>query len=530
MMLPRTPGAVSPGMVARSNPVPRIAKKIVTIAIASAVAAACSITTKQGPPNGGGPDGSAGDDGGTGGEAGGGTAGDAGMLTPYQYGAETQRILAQAALARMGMPADFDGDGRAEYVPMFDGKGGVTVTEDPKGTGMVAYTFVFDAAALTASYTFDPKGDGTGKWTIATDINMHQTVTTEDTDYDGNPDWRTTRTVDVQARTAHVVVETAPNNDGNFAVVRDTTIPSDTKGGGGNGGCSADGVGPSFPSNAPTVSAGNNLHIRTSNGDPTGLGGGVGDGSMDGPDGSCSNAHVKDLQQGIDCALSSGFKCLEGTNAYAAFQLETALAYGSWDVGCGNTCGPGVTDGANTCGPGSGGCSPIQSAFEPSILDGDSPTNTCDLVLHEMLHWAGVPSDDTHDQGNDQVYACGRYCGGCDEGSPWAVPQGMGITQNTDCAKCASTPEEKAQCGTQLKNGSMTNNAVCHQGLACISANCADPHQMNVVDCNGQTLPQFAAGIWCCNSCPAGCNQSNDLPCGANPTTTGCNGGTPFCN
>ena len=350
-----------------------------------------SASTGSGKSSAGGRDASAG----SGADAGGVDRGPDGAsrLPPYQNSAATTRILAQAALARSGKPADFDGDGRAEFVPVLDGMGGVTVTVDPTGSGNTAFTYVYDAQALTATYTLDPAENGQGEITIAIDIAAHQTVTTEDTDFDGNPDYILTQTVDPTARTVQVMVQTAPNNDGNFTTIKNTTASSDLNCTG-----TGDGLGSGFPSNASYQVQDGPVTIESNNGAE--FSGGSGDGS----DGSCSAPHTAALEAAIDCALSTGASCLQGTNAAAAFLLDVALTYGSWQLSCGNCAAGATTAGNNVCGPGSTGCAPVQTSFSASGLDSNSPTTECDAMLHEMLHWAGVPADDsTHDLGTDQV-------------------------------------------------------------------------------------------------------------------------------
>jgi hypothetical protein len=425
--------------------------------------------------------------------------------------------------ARQGMPADFDGDGRAEFVPVLDGMGGVTVADDPAGDGIVVYKFVYDALAVTASYTYDPNGDGTGQISIVHTINNHVIVTTRDVDFDGNPDWRMTRTSDPGSGTANVLIESAPNNDGNFVTVRDTTIPSAYNCGNGvdDGG---------FPTDAPTVSAGGGIRIRISNGY-----GGVGDGSVE-INGACSNAHAQALEKAIDCALSQSATCLRSTNGMAYFLLDTALAYGTWDLSCGNGCDPGTTKEQNECGPGSGACAPVETSFNPDSLGSlRTDTNRCDLVLHEMLHWAGVPSDDTHPQGVDQVYACARYCGGCDEPSPWAPP---GATTSRDCATCANSPDEKAQCGLKPRWrpskksmgfvcwGSTTSSSSCDPG-------CVTPYEDYPLNCDDTVATGSSAKRWiprwCCTQCGQSCDKNDDICPSDFSSPADCSNGTPFC-
>lgn len=88
-----------------------------------------------------------------------------------------------------------------------------------------------------------------------------------------------------------------------------------------------------------------------------------------------------------------------------------------------------------------------QGLNEDSILRA-TDAQLCQYALHEVMHWAGFPGAPAHnDTGfpqDDEVYACGRYCGGC--------ITGPSTTHMADCNKCADGPERKGNyCGMKIE-------------------------------------------------------------------------------
>lgn len=423
---------------------------------------------------------------------------------PYVLSDGAKRVLAQAAVLRAGMPADFDGDGTAEFVPATDANGVLTVTVDRDGDGRPEFTYSWDAKNGTGVIAADADQDGVHELEINTSSSPTRRVILKDDDLDGTMERRVTETLDETANTIHVVTEQL--DAGSFVVASDTTISAVKQ----DGAEPCEGHQSGFPKSAaklPLPGSDDRINTRVSND------------SSDGSKGECSDAHAKDVAAAMDCVMSQGLGCLRDTNSSAAAMLEIALSTGSLDVSCGNKC-QGV--GASTAP------SDNTMTFNPDRLGKQGAAADCARMLHEMMHWAGVPDDDaTHGKGTDEVYSCARYCGGCVEGVDGFSPSAA-VTKNSDCAECSDTSDRRGKCGSlQKKTKSQANYMICHNGLACVLDNCADPTDLVTTDCSGRNRQ---ASEWCCNQCPTGCDMSNDLPCTEPPVGGAtCTGATPFC-
>ncbi len=131
----------------------------------------------------------------------------------------------------------------------------------------------------------------------------------------------------------------------------------------------------------------------------------------------------------------------------------------------------------------------------------------CSLMLHELLHNAGETGDKNHVEGTDQVYACGRYCGFCQEGP---------FNKNKDCAICARFGGEPFQCGSieYVQAGPCSDTyAVCHAGLGCIADACETCRELEIYTCDMEKSEITFIDHFCCLKCPDNCNASNDFPC-----------------
>ena len=164
-------------------------------------------------------------------------------------------------------------------------------------------------------------------------------------------------------------------------------------------------------------------------------------------------------------------------------------------------------------------CSTNDSACQQKEAEGQ-----CSLMIHELLHLAGVPSSENHDDRTDQIYACGRYCGFCQAG-----PQ----SANVDCAVCGGTTEEKLQCGRfeeYKEEPCQISYGVCHAGLACIADACETCQTIYINTCDCEPAYGYTNQFYCCAACPESCNASNDFPCDSSiaPVNT-CDQPLPMC-
>ena len=487
--------------------------------LTAAVAATC-------PANGSQPAGAGGSSGGAGGigltGAGGsgaagaaaGASGTGGTLAGSDYtpSADLQSLVAEIAKLKAGQPADLDGDGIPDATQVTNSDGSYVYQDDHDGDGVPEYILSSDGKGKT-TVTVDADGDGVAEQVMVTTVTAteQKQVLTVDTDLNGKMDHRYTwvteaATPDVQSYTA----ETDAAETGNFIVV--STLQLDSWRYGGTGNC--DGMS-GFPSGG--------TNYQPSNTSPT---------VKTGTDsGQCGEQDSNSIAQALDCALTKGALCLANTNTKEYNNLMAATLGDSkmpLDIGCGNSCS-GVI--ATTKGWGSPWFSNSEMNINPAEWDKLDANGKCNIMLHEMLHWAGdegsADHNDSSGAGNDTVYSCGRYCGRCSHAG-----HGSQNNSSVDCAGCADTKARKQQCGarTEYQTAPCGNSmsGFCHAGLACIAGPCQQCGGIVTNGCDGSLIGGNAI---CCQSCPSNCNQSNDLPCTNTPvsTDTCTDKNPPFC-
>jgi hypothetical protein len=447
--------------------------------------------------------------GGAGGSGSGGAAG-TGTINP-----DVQRFLDEIAKLRNNQSADLDGDGVKEYQVTVGASGVVEWQVDRDQDGVAEIIRTFDPGSQTAITSFDLNQDGTTE--TQETLQPAKRVIVKDSDGDGTYDWRRTDTFDWTALTVHTVIETAPNNDGAFVVASDETNPArEAK-------CPVPAANPNaapcevFPSGGANYSLGSD-HIGVY----------TNWGATDSADGTCSSAHTEKIQRAFECAVGRVQTCLSDTNQEEFQRLGSALTAGDLHMSCGNHC---PNDQAANTDRESDLAPHGDMSWNPDALDSMSEDEACSAALHEMLHWSGAPDAGAgHGAGDDLVYACGRYCGGS-KGCTYSsanTPKNCGVTPQQDCVVCAGTLDEKLKCGYRTQETQGTPwPGICHAGLGCIAGQCDDVQAMGKYLCDGTLLQ---TSTLCCNSCPAGCNDSNDYPCSLYPAPASedtCN--TPAC-
>ena len=159
----------------------------------------------------------------------------------------------------------------------------------------------------------------------------------------------------------------------------------------------------------------------------------------------------------------------------------------------------------------------------------------CNIFLHELFHVIEQVNPEGHDEhGDDVIYSCGRYCGGCAQNL-------MGATgdPHADCLRCAGTLEERLTCGyvEEIKEEECDGlYGVCHAGLGCIYGNCGKCKTFYRNTCDEEILGEepFVAereSFLCCAQCPSDCDSSNDFPCEASYFTENtCHDPLPMCS
>lgn len=429
----------------------------------------------------------------------------------YSASPELTSLLSRFASLRSGQPADLDGDGRAETALTMNSDGSRTWSSDQDGEGTPEFVLTTSARGSTVMLDKNRDGSSDEELVITVSETTHKRVAQVDEDFDGKPDHRYTWTTERAslARQAYVA-EIDPEGSGNYVPLASLTLTT-TKDQDGDSCEGSDG----FPSDgddyqpfpgSPTIKTGSSA-------------------------GACSQGDASSIAKAVDCALTKGSLCLANTNT-RQYNSLMAAAFGQGtmplDIGCGNGCTGKLAATRGWSAPWFTNSTLNINSTEWNKLDS---AGQCNIMLHELLHWAGDQGSSDHNSrsgaGDDEVYSCGRYCGGCSNA-------GHGAPNNSaiDCAKCADTPERKAKCGAkaEFKTGSCNGElaGLCHAGLACVSANCETCGQIEKKSCDDKPL---STEITCCATCPSNCNRSNDLPCNAAPQLMDtCNSMTPpFC-
>jgi hypothetical protein len=242
------------------------------------------------------------------------------------------------------------------------------------------------------------------------------------------------------------------------------------------------------------------------------------------PDGTaagCSLQRSAKAGRALDCARKRVRDCLSSVNRPLSNLVMAHMASDGWIIGCNNPCSG---KDASTRPPATSffGSTEALTNFSSSLLDSADDNTLCAIVLHEMLHESDAPMDSSHEQGVDNIYACGRYCGFCIMRGP-AHP-----SSNQDCAVCSDSDSARAKCGVTTTIGSVTCPAMdlCHGGVG-VNLNCTACEGPMSVDCAGKPLPP-PNGL-CCMTCPANA-PSNDKPCpGPVMPSDTCNMKPPMC-
>jgi hypothetical protein len=429
----------------------------------------------------------------------------------FQPSPELNSLLERFSRLRRGEPVDLDGDGRAESSLTMNSDGTRAFSSDQDGEGTPE--FVLTVRPDGTSLLLDKNRDGMSdeETTVTSSDTTQRRVSQVDEDLDGRPDHRYTWVVEraTLARQQYTAEEDL-SESGTYTPVSSLTLMT-TKDQSGDDCEGSDG----FPSDGDEV--------QPFPGSPTVITGSS--------PGACSGADASSIAQAVDCALTKGALCLANTNT-RQYNSLMAAAFGQGtmplDIGCGNSCAGKL---AATRGWSAPWFTNSTLNINPTEWNKLDSAGKCNIMLHELLHWAGDQGSADHNsrsgKGDDEVYSCGRYCGGCSNA-------GHGSPSNSaiDCAKCADTPERKAKCGakSEFKTGSCNGElaGLCHAGLACVSANCETCGQIEKKSCDDKPLD---TEITCCATCPSNCNRSNDQPCnGAPQLMDTCNGQTPpFC-
>jgi len=195
----------------------------------------------------------------------------------------------------------------------------------------------------------------------------------------------------------------------------------------------------------------------------------------------CSFDDLKKIQSALDSVMSKSMSCLEETNLNAANKLKDITKEGRQvRINCElrfNSPYDAVASTLNT--PGWDSCkvgTPCNISIKRSYLRSPSTTEMSiqETLLHELLHVSGVPANaETHDNGNDEIYSCGRYCAGgssAGTGAPSSNPK-------QDCERCAGanpTPKAKERCDKEKGPPTVRVRCSCNGKVYEVLKDCQD--------------------------------------------------------
>ena len=409
-----------------------------------------------------------------------------------------------------GNPVDIDGDGFQElFYEELDEQINVYV-DLPTGEN-VFFATLSQNGDLTALYDLDENAQADLEyiWNAATST----AIVYRDDDGDGYPEQRSTFVRDAATGTSHYQVEHDPQGSGEYTIIEKGDIPLQSHA-----------VSMSSPKIPPV-----DLFFKPTSacargtkevffGLPS-----VYICEGDGPKG-CSPEESSMLKSAFACMFERYKTCMRDTNksTWYSFLLHLAL-HGI--TGCvGIQCDSLENNTSATTNY-------YYEIFNSEIVFNrdqfglQTEHDTCSVAIHEFMHALGEAVskggvNKEHDKGLDVVYACGRYCGFCSKytkGTEWVFD-----SNNVECFVCADSAERKKACGfrEELVTGRCHENySVCHAGLSCLMSPCEKCGESAIAkSChqNPEDQKEFDwrnVGSWCCQECPATCNNSNDMPC-----------------
>lgn len=430
---------------------------------------------------------------------------------------EIGKIVAEV---NRGEPTDTDGDGFAETL-MTTAADGTIYYEVMNPNGYVRFYWVKypDGNEHTLS---DVNGDGNTDYQEDVFVNSEKKTWIErrikqyDRNFDGYPEERKTIEFDRENRLMIVTEERDDEGSGNYIIVNKWTRPLQNL----------------FEERSPE-SHQNRIIIKKKSTSHDAHEGFLvdADATLCGDVGNAKK-NMQKIIEALECAFDHGRSCLEETNHDYFDKINKLLnmlrifplllecrslesGYAGYTPG--NTLLPVIQ------------IDPSRAFWGCDSDDADclqqEEESLCSLLLHELLHNAGETGDKNHDEGTDQVYACGRYCGFCQEGP---------FSKNKDCAICAKFGGDPLQCGSieYVQAGPCSDTyAVCHAGLGCIADACETCRELEIYTCDMEKAEMTFIDHFCCLKCPDNCNASNDFPCkGEMPTPKDtCDQPLPMC-
>lgn len=469
----------------------------------------------------------------------GGAISGAAVIIPEELDDLKDKVL----LAQAGEPVDFDGDGIEDFqrTSMDDGSFFVEMFR-PNGDVYYQAEYSPDGA-----FTIYQDTDGDGK----TDIVEVRTVAPfheerlYDRNFDGYPEERLRAEHDESSRTLNIFLERDLDGDGDYDILSQQGTVIDA----------AEGQ----QSSKTKITRGEMYQ-----GPVIIFWEGCGD--------TTEEAHRNGLRiaAAAECALGHGVRCLHERSTRFYNKIIDRMAGGKTiRIGCGIPEGkdkknivawtqiddiigqlithlnefPNIYFNKMALADGLLGC----GEYNAKCLAEGEDERLCNVFLHEFLHYVEWLVDPDHDKtGQDELYSCARYCGGC-------ASNLLGATGNphVDCLLCGGTPQEKMTCGYVEKieetncDQSISSAGICHSGLACVAGPCEICHELVTQTCDEEILkgnPDIHAELinkqslqiedfLCCAQCSEGCDSSNDFPCNMTENVQNtCHDPLPMCN
>jgi hypothetical protein len=219
--------------------------------------------------------------------------------------------------------------------------------------------------------------------------------------------------------------------------------------------------------------------------------------------GRCTAEQGKKVSKALSCVRKRAMSCLDSLNPGIAKRLRELMEGVTEDgaplpqavVSCSGECDlGGITRHQLVIGG-----REVEAIELTQGITNVSDTVACEMLLHEVMHAAGIPVGRTHDtQGQDRFYSCARVCPGCSDSSIGAG------NFHEDCARCADTPKRKAICGAKLD---VTDVVVTDTASSCVRSGPApftvacSARQVNALLCDDTPYPDVKPA-YCCASCP----------------------------
>lgn len=440
------------------------------------------------------------------------------------YPSELEPLKEKIIQAQSGEPVDFDDDGFSEYQKTKH-EDGSELVEMFKPSGAVYYQAEYLPDGSHVIYQ-DTNGDELTDIQETREINPFSEERLYDKDFDGYPEERLRVEYDESSQTIIIFHERDDDGDGDYTVLAEkTTIVENI----------------SERKQSRAITRGRMYH------GPVEI-------SWSGCDSSSESAFQNGLKiaMAAECALNHGKNCLNERNKKFYNKLIDTLANEKtikvacssgrnsvawtpldnlfWEIVATLSGSPDIFFNPNEL-DGLQGC----ASSDANCIGQDEDDKLCNILLHELLHYAEQFLPPNHDaDGDDEIYSCARYCGGCAHNLKGATGD-----SHVDCLKCGGTLNEKLTCGYVEKIEEaecLESLGICHAGLGCIAGACEKCRSLYTKTCDQEILNEtpmisYIQEFLCCSKCPDSCDNSNDFPCNSSfPEENTCHDPLPMCS